>query len=144
MGKWECCQCLEDNSDSEEVCRWCDTLREEADRVRIGTQEKSQSKESKGPNAWNASKPRGPGGPGGPASGPDAAAEAMKATWAARRRRLLQQLAVAEVDFCAPEQRRTRLRALQLELHPDKHQEGTSRVSSLRQVSCIAIMRNKP
>lgn len=124
MGKWECCQCLEDNSDSEEVCRWCDTLREEADRVRIGTQEKSQSKESKGPNAWNASKPRGPGGPGGPASGPDAAAEAMKATWAARRRRLLQQLAVAEVDFCAPEQRRTRLRALQLELHPDKHQEG--------------------
>ncbi|CAL1165122.1 unnamed protein product [Cladocopium goreaui] len=125
MGKWECCKCLEDNSDSEEVCRWCDTLREEADRVCIGTQEKSQSKESKGPNAWNASKPRGPGGPGGPggpASGPDAAAEAMKATWAARRRRLLQQL--AEVDFCAPEQRRTRLRALQLELHPDKHQEG--------------------
>ena len=142
MGKWECCKCLEDNSESEEVCRWCDTLRDEADRARITTQEKSQSNESAS-NAWNGSKPHsplGPTGPGGP-SRPDAAAEAMKATWAVRRRRLLQQL--AEVDFCAPEERRARLRALQLELHPDKHQEGRSCVASLRQVYCTAIIRNK-
>eukprot|EP00435_Cladocopium_sp_Y103_P068526 s178_g31.t1 len=130
MGKWECCKCLEDTSDSEEVCRWCDTVRDEADRVRIRTREKSEKSEYKASNASNESKPQplgpgAPGAPGGPASEPDAAAEAMKAAWAARQRRLQQQL--AEVDFCAAEERRARLRALQLELHPDKHQEGHQR-----------------
>eukprot|EP00434_Breviolum_minutum_P040540 symbB.v1.2.036025.t1/scaffold4988.1/size32064/3 len=106
MGKWECSKCLEDNSDSEELCQWCDTLRDEADPVRI----RAQSQRRDGSPELQT-KPENSDSNG-----------CVEAAWALRRQRLLKEL--AEVDWCAPEERRSRLRALQLELHPDKHQQG--------------------
>lgn len=108
MGKWECSKCLEDNSDSEELCQWCDTLRDEADPARI----RAQSQRRDGSPELQT-KPENSDSNG-----------CVEAAWALRRQRLLKEL--AEVDWCAPEERRSRLRALQLELHPDKHQQGAA------------------
>lgn len=85
----------QENSDSEELCPWCDTPRSLADAKR-----------------WAL-----------------AAAEAAEAlevekSWASRRLRLVEEL--NEVDQRPPEQRRQRLRQLQLEFHPDKHQRGAT------------------
>ena len=146
-GKWECCKCLEENGPDEEVCEWCDTLRDDADRVRIkereareAAQDRAEPKEcqechgdhdakgsqSNGGNKvpWEPSEVRPkPEKPKPSEDDTGLSQDAMKAAWAARRRRLVQQL--AEIDFCGAEERRSRLRALQLELHPDKHQQGT-------------------
>ena len=112
MVKWECSKCLEDNSDSEEICQWCDTLRDKADPARIRAQRESRagSPEQKKPENSETKNSDTKG--------------CVEAAWALRRQRLLKEL--AEVDWCAPEERRTRLRALQLELHPDKHQQGAA------------------
>ena len=140
--KWECTKCLEDNSDSEEVCEFCDTARDDADPARLAqkaAEEREAGKEAArgdepqpARERFTASPPTGGYAPFPPKpprenlrfSGEDhradAEADRAAAQWAQERRtRLLGELLI--VDFCGGSERRTRLRALQLELHPDKH-----------------------
>ena len=146
--KWECTKCLEDNSDSEEVCEWCDTAREDADPVRLAQRAAREAAEEAARDAAKeaakeaarAARERYAGVPGGyaptgqyfppfPPPKPlhvnwdeKETPAALAAEWARERRsRLVRELSI--VDFCGAAERRSRLRALQLELHPDKHDQ---------------------
>eukprot|EP00913_Durusdinium_trenchii_P014825 g13902.t1 len=103
---------LADNEDWEELCQWCDTCRNEADPARRGRP---------APPSEPSEPPLRPPGEPAPAASPYRALDVV-ATWNSRRRRLLEEL--GSVDFLGPTARRVRLRALQLEFHPDKHPAG--------------------
>ena len=143
--KWECTKCLEDNSDSEEVCEFCDTARDDADPARLAQRAAEEAAEEAARAARAAAREAAnerfaAGQPGGyvppghhfptllqerPKVGEiaeegDADIQRAAAEWAQERRSRLR-LELSVVDFCGATERRSRLRALQLELHPDKH-----------------------
>ncbi|CAJ1342670.1 unnamed protein product [Effrenium voratum] len=144
--KWECSKCLEDNSDSEELCQWCDTVRDEADPLRRDKCERpkqppkderrKQPPKDARPQPPKDERPQQPPKVERPKQLQEDERERerieqaeqeqeLEEMWARRRVRLMQEL--AQVDGYGPEQRRSRLRALQLELHPDKHRGGDQR-----------------
>eukprot|EP00930_Biecheleria_cincta_P019075 TRINITY_DN14671_c0_g1_i2.p1 TRINITY_DN14671_c0_g1~~TRINITY_DN14671_c0_g1_i2.p1 ORF type:complete len:591 (-),score=167.74 TRINITY_DN14671_c0_g1_i2:80-1852(-) len=109
MSAWECVKCQMDNDASAEICEWCETTRDRGDAARLSAL----------PDDGDL-----------PQRTPEEAEEAAAKLWQAERRHdLLQELQA--IDALRDDERHRRLRALQLELHPDKHPRRQQQAQAL-------------